>query len=624
MIGQCMSRQGLTKPWRVWILFSFCLLIVLGAMAWLSVMALEVERAQAEVARQSDFEETVRLALWRLDSELASFIGEENSRPFFTYRSFYAPNRAYASMFNDGQEAHDLQPSPLMTAKSSNVLLYFQVEPDGGMTSPQVPTGAMRELADPLYLPGSKIEMHAAKLAQVEKLLSEKRAANSNSLPFFRNVDRQVELEYQETEVQQSDDSSKEEQSQEIFDGFSGQVAQQAPKQQLRSSREWAARKKASDKIAFQNATTINQNVMFGCINIFPSAAVDSNLMQPLWVGDSLFLVRNVFVNGTNYMQGCWINWDTLKSSLLSAIKELLPTADLVAVSADLEEKAARRLASLPVELVPGASQDLQIVPMWSIRFPLAIAWSGVLIAALAVGLLLSGAISLSERRGAFVSAVTHELRTPLTTFRLYTDMLAEDMVQDEEKRARYVNTLRTEADRLGHMVENVLAYAKLENGHTNRPLETVSLDELVDRAKQRLSNRAEQANMKLNVEASNEKIHVKADVSTIEQILLNLVDNACKYAATAVDRTIHLTAANSNGHACIEVRDHGPGISPPLANRLFQPFSKSAQEAANSAPGVGLGLALSRRLACAMGGNLELKQGTSDGACFVLSLPVV
>lgn len=73
MIGQCMSRQGLTKPWRVWILFSFCLLIVLGAMAWLSVMALEVERAQAEVARQSDFEETVRLALWRLDSELASF-----------------------------------------------------------------------------------------------------------------------------------------------------------------------------------------------------------------------------------------------------------------------------------------------------------------------------------------------------------------------------------------------------------------------------------------------------------------------------------------------------------------------------------------------------------------------
>ena len=70
---------------------------------------------------------------------------------------------------------------------------------------------------------------------------------------------------------------------------------------------------------------------------------------------------------------------------------------------------------------------------------------------------------SLSERRGAFVSAVTHELRTPLTTLRMYTEMLADGMVPDEPRRRSYLQTLRAEADRLGHLVENVLAYSRLE-----------------------------------------------------------------------------------------------------------------------------------------------------------------
>ncbi len=73
--------------------------------------------------------------------------------------------------------------------------------------------------------------------------------------------------------------------------------------------------------------------------------------------------------------------------------------------------------------------------------------------------------MDLSERRRIFVSAVTHELRTPLTTFRLYTDMLADGMVSGEEKRRSYLERLRGEAQRLSHLVENVLFYARLESG---------------------------------------------------------------------------------------------------------------------------------------------------------------
>ena len=107
------------------------------------------------------------------------------------------------------------------------------------------------------------------------------------------------------------------------------------------------------------------------------------------------------------------------------------------------------------------------------------------------VALVLHGWITLSERRGAFVSAVTHELRTPLTTFRLYTDMLAGGMITDEDKRRDYIRRLNQESERLSHLVENVLLYARLSGTRRWKDLSTITLGELVDRSRDRLTTRA-------------------------------------------------------------------------------------------------------------------------------------
>jgi signal transduction histidine kinase len=109
-----------------------------------------------------------------------------------------------------------------------------------------------------------------------------------------------------------------------------------------------------------------------------------------------------------------------------------------------------------------------------------------------------------------------------------------------------------------------------------------------------------------------------------VEQILFNLVDNACKYAAEATDKTVQLRVDALHDSVAFQVADHGPGIAPDQQRRLFRPFSKSAQQAAHSAPGVGLGLALSRRLARRMGGDLRYEPTDTHGACFVLTLPVL
>src|SRR5207249_11113528 len=125
-----------------------------------------------------------------------------------------------------------------------------------------------------------------------------------------------------------------------------------------------------------------------------------------------------------------------------------------------------------------------------------------------------------------------------------------------------------------------------------------------------------------IELPADASALSVKADASAVEQILFNLVDNAGKYASSAKDKRIHISAQANGSAATIRVADHGPGFSRAEIKKLFRPFSKSAREAANSAPGVGLGLALSRRLARQMKGELKL-QDTNGGATFILTLPL-
>src|SRR5262249_6334875 len=161
--------------------------------------------------------------------------------------------------------------------------------------------------------------------------------------------------------------------------------------------------------------------------------------------------------------------------------------------------------------------------------------------------------------------------------------------------------------------------YARLERGGLGNRIQPVRGEELLKLATGRLSERAREAGLALSVsaDANTPAASVLCDASAVEQILFHLVDNACQYAVRADNKTLELTAWSAEDRLQLEIRDHGPGISPQQQRRLFQPFRKSADEAARSAPGVGLGLALSRRLARDMGGDLRHDDRTGDGAAF-------
>ena len=117
----------------------------------------------------------------------------------------------------------------------------------------------------------------------------------------------------------------------------------------------------------------------------------------------------------------------------------------------------------------------------------------------------------------------------PLTTFRMYSEMLAEDIVTDPEQRRVYLETLKDESDRLSRLVENVLCYARLEDGRYRGRRERITVAALLDHVAPVLARRAAGCGMQLTITPAEAGVEVDPDA--IAQILFNLVDNACKYA---------------------------------------------------------------------------------------------
>ena len=678
----------MTRPLHIRLIFTVCLAVLLTAMAGVSLTTLRLDRSQRESERQAGIEENVRLALWRMDSILTSIMVEESARPFSAWESFSRSEPMFTKGYSPIQPGEVLTPSPLLAYASSNVLLHFQLSPEGQLTSPQVPRGGEQAPALNNGTTLDRIHTAAARLNQYQALLNDKCPAPMTAFdtPGFTGATSMLNrdllivscavfrtntvgpITVPEAVVAQNEAQLAQQLPQQKGLAAGGQPRNSAQFQEFRNSAEWSARSTFNQAAQNQGGLRSGQKINAGPYDLPPplqqvtparsqstssmpavprpnavqqpaiasgtSAAptppvsdfVGEGIFKPLWLGSELVLARRVNFANRFVVQGVWLNWTNLKQSLAASVADLFPSVELVPVLTVNPDPGARMLAAIPARLLTGPA-CLPSLPAWSpIRTALVVAWLCALLAALAVAVLLHGTVSLSERRAAFVSAVTHELRTPLTTFKMYSEMLAEGMVPDETKRKSYLATLCSEANRLSHLVENVLAYARLERGSARSRVERVALGQLIERVKPRLDQRAAQAGLNVVVDSCDSALDtvVHVDASAVEQILFNLVDNACKYAGpTATEKLIHLEALPDGKFAMLRVRDHGQGISAEGAKRLFQPFSKSAREAAHTAPGVGLGLALCRRLSRSMGGDLRLDPVVKAGACFVLTLPI-
>ena len=558
------------RAWIVWTALAACAVLVIGAMAMLTrnVRANQRERAVAEA--RANLEEQTRLALWRMDTAGAAILLRENQRP----PADYDPANPQPSLpFGD---------DPL-------VKLHFEVR-DGTLVSPEA-NGSGKPL-EPL-------RSLLAKNGDTAELLRSVAAASETA---WRKVPKDVAMVKSANPGYTQAAEQQQRYSPSYQEGFN---------EIERANRAKNVESQAMAQNAIVNAyANTTQPPQTGGITEIGS-------MRPAWIDGELFLLRQLTVSNTRAIQGVWLDAAKLRDLLLAEIIDLLPAAKLEPLVGAADHPLV--LVSFPFRLERNSNID---PPMPSWNGPLLVGWAAVFCAISAVALLVHGVMRLSERRASFVSAVTHELRTPLTTFRLYSDMLEAGAVKPE-KRGDYLRVLSREADRLSHLVENVLAFSRIERGSARSLVSETRIDAFLESQRERWSARLAAAGLQLVIQPAPD-LKLRADLTALEHILFNLIDNAAKYAAASDPPQVEISARADNGHVVIEVADHGPGIPVEEHRRIFRPFHKSAREAADTKPGVGLGLALSQRLARELGGSLVLANDASAGARFLLILPAI
>jgi signal transduction histidine kinase len=623
------------KVRRSIIVFGAGVLGVLAALGWMTVHALRLERAEMHARREARYQESMRLALWRMDAAVTPLIAREAARPYFHYQPFYSQSRAYARMMSEAQPGEAVVASPLLHASERGVRLYFQRTPGGRMTSPQW-VGEGASLLGGAYTTAYDQAVMGERLRQLQLLLAESEAAAESVLPPV-GMGREVELpgvvepNLAEYSLRQSAVTS----AQKVASPARAPASEgEAARRQ--ESRESDGRGHEADA-ASEDRAEFASSLDGGLLAIHAPAAGEGDEVilgpfVPRWipVKDSdpeLIFEREVRLGGERVLQGFWIDWPVLRGELLASVRDLFPHAELRPLVGGVERASpdvlGRTLAAIPAELValPAESGDVPLVT--PVRTTLGLTWAVALAAIVVLALVMRASIELADRRGQFVSAVTHELRTPLTTFVMYSQMLADGLVEGEEAQRSYLTTLKNESTRLARIVESVLEYARLSRSqHSPGVRARLQADHLVEQIAPVLQERCERAGMELVVERESLlDFPLTTDQPTVERILYNLVDNACKYAAEAADKRVHLVASLDRRYLLLAVRDHGPGIPGHERSHIFRPFARGQKQQDGRIPGLGLGLALAQGLARELGGDLTLGN-VEKGTEFQLRLP--
>jgi two-component system phosphate regulon sensor histidine kinase PhoR len=256
------------------------------------------------------------------------------------------------------------------------------------------------------------------------------------------------------------------------------------------------------------------------------------------------------------------------------------------------------------------------------------LAWIAVTLAAVLCGGFLlmyrfgAGQMRLARQQQDFVSAVSHELKTPLTSIRMYGEMLKAGWA-DEAKRQTYYDYIHSESERLSRLIENVLQLARLTRNTQRFELRSIAVAELMDVVRSKVSTQVERAGFELAVrDETPAGTAIVVDVDCATQIFINLVDNALKFSAGAAVKKVDVAARrNGDGSVLFTVRDYGPGVPKAALKKIFELFYRAENELTRETAGTGIGLALVRQLAAAMGARVDVRN-CEPGAEFRVSLP--
>jgi len=222
------------------------------------------------------------------------------------------------------------------------------------------------------------------------------------------------------------------------------------------------------------------------------------------------------------------------------------------------------------------------------------------------------------DRLRRFVADASHELRTPLTSIRGFAELHRQGAVTDPEGVTRLLGRIEAEATRMGLLVEDLLALARLDE---QRPLRLSDVDLTVLAADAVHDVRAVDPDRPVSLDVADDVPPVRGDEARLRQVLANLLGNAVQHSPAGTPVVVRLRT--HDGYAVVEVADRGPGMAPEVAERVFERFYRADASRTRASGGSGLGLSIVDALVTAHGGRVELDTAAGQGATFRVLLPV-
>ena len=233
----------------------------------------------------------------------------------------------------------------------------------------------------------------------------------------------------------------------------------------------------------------------------------------------------------------------------------------------------------------------------------------------------VSRELELARMKSDFVSTISHEFKSPLTSIRQLAEMLQMGRVPSEDRRQKYYDVLVEQSERLTHLTDNVLSFAKMEEGKKDFVFENLDIQTLLEDIVSAFQDRVSHENFTLDLIVKGSLPNLTADGAALTQAINNLIDNAIKYSGETMKANVYASAEVND--LVIAVEDFGLGIKSEEVDKIFDRFYRGGDELTRTVKGSGLGLTLVKQIVESHKGTVSVKSEPGQGSTFTIKLPL-